>query len=153
MTETPNPNIVDADTLTGEMRPIRRVVIALGSNLGERFATLCNEDVYDFVFRSACFPNFIPTPCVETAAIGEHPQCAVWDDGGSYARCGDGVTGPCWRLEYQANRHWYGASVADPAIAAYAAAQRGPKSANASDAAWRQWVFPGRYALANDGDI
>ena len=40
MTETPNPNIVDADTLTGEMRPIRRVVLALGSNLGERLATL-----------------------------------------------------------------------------------------------------------------
>lgn len=40
MTETPNPNIIDADTLTGEMRPIRRMVIALGSNLGERFATL-----------------------------------------------------------------------------------------------------------------
>jgi 2-amino-4-hydroxy-6-hydroxymethyldihydropteridine diphosphokinase len=37
MTETPNPNIIDADTLTGEMRPIRRVVIGLGSNLGERF--------------------------------------------------------------------------------------------------------------------
>ena len=40
MTETPNPNIIDADTLTGEMRPIRRVVIALGSNLGERFNAL-----------------------------------------------------------------------------------------------------------------
>lgn len=40
MTETPNPNIIDADTLTGEMRPIRRVVIGLGSNLGERFANL-----------------------------------------------------------------------------------------------------------------
>lgn len=40
MTETPNPNIIDADTLTGEMRPIRRVVIALGSNLGERFSNL-----------------------------------------------------------------------------------------------------------------
>lgn len=40
MTETPNPYIVDADTLTGEMRPIRRVVMALGSNLGERLATL-----------------------------------------------------------------------------------------------------------------
>ena len=40
MTETPNPYIVDADTLTGEMRPIRRVVISLGSNLGERLATL-----------------------------------------------------------------------------------------------------------------
>ncbi|WP_340539753.1 2-amino-4-hydroxy-6-hydroxymethyldihydropteridine diphosphokinase [Nocardioides sp. GXZ039] len=40
MTETPNPHIIDADTLTGEMRPIRRVVIALGSNLGESMASL-----------------------------------------------------------------------------------------------------------------
>ena len=40
MTETPNPNIIDADTLTGEMRPIRRVVIGLGSNLGDRFDNL-----------------------------------------------------------------------------------------------------------------
>ncbi len=40
MTETPNPNIVDADTLTGEMRPIRRAVLSLGSNLGERMDNL-----------------------------------------------------------------------------------------------------------------
>ncbi len=40
MTETPNPNIIDADTLTGEMRPIRRMVVSLGSNLGERMASL-----------------------------------------------------------------------------------------------------------------
>jgi 2-amino-4-hydroxy-6-hydroxymethyldihydropteridine diphosphokinase len=40
VTETPNPNIVDADTLTGEMHPIRRSVLALGSNLGERLASL-----------------------------------------------------------------------------------------------------------------
>lgn len=40
MTETPNPHIVDADSLTGEMHPIRRVVVALGSNLGERFTSL-----------------------------------------------------------------------------------------------------------------
>ena len=40
MTETPNPHIVDTDTLTGEMRPIRRAVLALGSNLGERMASL-----------------------------------------------------------------------------------------------------------------
>ena len=40
MTETPNPNIIDADTLTGEMRPIRRAVLAMGSNLGERMASL-----------------------------------------------------------------------------------------------------------------
>jgi 2-amino-4-hydroxy-6-hydroxymethyldihydropteridine diphosphokinase len=36
MTETPNPNIVDADTLTGEMHPIRRCVLSIGSNLGDR---------------------------------------------------------------------------------------------------------------------
>ena len=40
MTETPNPHIVDADTLTGEMHPIRRCVIAIGSNLGERKSNL-----------------------------------------------------------------------------------------------------------------
>lgn len=40
MTETPNPHIIAAETLTGEMRPIRRVVMALGSNLGERLANL-----------------------------------------------------------------------------------------------------------------
>ena len=40
MTETPNPHIVDADTMTGEMRPIRQAVLSLGSNLGERFRTL-----------------------------------------------------------------------------------------------------------------
>lgn len=40
MTETPNPHLIDAETLTGDMRPIRRVVISLGSNLGERMAAL-----------------------------------------------------------------------------------------------------------------
>jgi 2-amino-4-hydroxy-6-hydroxymethyldihydropteridine diphosphokinase len=40
VTETPNPHIVDADTLTGEMRPIRRAVLSLGSNLGERMDNL-----------------------------------------------------------------------------------------------------------------
>ncbi len=40
MTESPNPHIVDTDSITGEMHPIRRVVVALGSNLGERFTTL-----------------------------------------------------------------------------------------------------------------
>jgi 2-amino-4-hydroxy-6-hydroxymethyldihydropteridine diphosphokinase len=40
VTETPNPNIVDTDTLTGEMHPIRRCVLAIGSNLGERMNNL-----------------------------------------------------------------------------------------------------------------
>jgi len=40
VTETPNPHIVDTDTLTGEMHPIRRCVLAIGSNLGERLNNL-----------------------------------------------------------------------------------------------------------------
>ena len=40
MTETPNPYIVDADTLTGETPAIRQCVVALGSNLGNRLANL-----------------------------------------------------------------------------------------------------------------
>lgn len=40
MTETPNPAVINADTLTGEMHPIRRVVISMGSNLGERIVNL-----------------------------------------------------------------------------------------------------------------
>jgi len=40
VTESPNPNIVDADSLTGEMHPIRRAVLSIGSNLGERRASL-----------------------------------------------------------------------------------------------------------------
>lgn len=40
MTESPNPAVIDTDTLTGDMHPIRRAVIALGSNLGERMFAL-----------------------------------------------------------------------------------------------------------------
>ncbi len=40
MTESPNPNIIDADSLTGEMHPIRRAVLSIGSNLGERRSNL-----------------------------------------------------------------------------------------------------------------
>jgi 2-amino-4-hydroxy-6-hydroxymethyldihydropteridine diphosphokinase len=36
VSESPNPNIIDTDTITGEMHPIRRAVISIGSNLGER---------------------------------------------------------------------------------------------------------------------
>jgi 2-amino-4-hydroxy-6-hydroxymethyldihydropteridine diphosphokinase len=39
VTETPNPNI-DIDALTGEMHPIRRSVLSVGSNLGERLQNL-----------------------------------------------------------------------------------------------------------------
>jgi 2-amino-4-hydroxy-6-hydroxymethyldihydropteridine diphosphokinase len=40
VTETPNPHIIDTDTLTGDMRPIRQVVVSVGSNLGDRLDNL-----------------------------------------------------------------------------------------------------------------
>lgn len=40
MTETPTPYVLDADTMTGGMRPIRQAVLALGSNLGDRHGKL-----------------------------------------------------------------------------------------------------------------
>ncbi len=40
MTEAPTPYELDADTMTGGMRPIRQAVIAIGSNLGDRLNRL-----------------------------------------------------------------------------------------------------------------
>lgn len=76
MTESPNPNIVDTDALTGEMHPIRRVVVALGSNLGERLAALQGA-----VDALADTPDFFVTgvsPVYETDPI-DSP-----DDAGPY---------------------------------------------------------------------
>lgn len=40
MTEAPTPYVLDADTMTGGMRPIRQAVLAIGSNLGDRLGKL-----------------------------------------------------------------------------------------------------------------
>jgi 2-amino-4-hydroxy-6-hydroxymethyldihydropteridine diphosphokinase len=40
VTNFPNPAVVDADTLTGDLRPLRRAALALGSNLGDRLEYL-----------------------------------------------------------------------------------------------------------------
>ncbi len=40
MTEAPTPYLLDADTMTGGMRPIRQAILALGSNLGDRIGKL-----------------------------------------------------------------------------------------------------------------
>jgi hypothetical protein len=66
---------------------------------GNRFTSVCQDDLWEFVFRSACFPSYIPQECLDTAIVGDQPQCALWDDGGSYPQCGAGITGPCWRFE------------------------------------------------------
>ncbi|HEY3001429.1 MAG TPA: 2-amino-4-hydroxy-6-hydroxymethyldihydropteridine diphosphokinase [Kribbellaceae bacterium] len=36
MTETPSPHVIDADTLSGGLKPIRQIILSLGSNLGDR---------------------------------------------------------------------------------------------------------------------
>lgn len=40
MTETPSPHVIDADTLSGGLKPIRQIILSLGSNLGDREANL-----------------------------------------------------------------------------------------------------------------
>ena len=40
MTETPSPHVIDADTLSGGLKPIRQLILSLGSNLGDREANL-----------------------------------------------------------------------------------------------------------------
>lgn len=40
MTEAPTPYELDADTMTGGMRPIRQAVLSIGSNLGDRLDKL-----------------------------------------------------------------------------------------------------------------
>ena len=40
MTETPSPHVIDADTLSGGLKPIRQVILSIGSNLGDREANL-----------------------------------------------------------------------------------------------------------------
>ena len=72
MTETPNPYIPDTDTMTGEMHPIRRVVVGLGSNLGERLASLQGA-----VNALADTPDFFVTgvsPVYETEPVGGPEQ-------------------------------------------------------------------------------
>lgn len=40
MTESPTPYVLDADTMTGGMRPIRQALLSIGSNLGDRAGRL-----------------------------------------------------------------------------------------------------------------
>lgn len=40
MTESPTPYVLDADTMTGGMRPIRQAVLSFGSNMGDRHGRL-----------------------------------------------------------------------------------------------------------------
>ncbi len=68
MTSVPNPFVIDADTLTGELRPIRRVALGLGSNLGDRLEYL--QAAVDTLTET---PDIVPvavSPVYETDAVG-----------------------------------------------------------------------------------
>lgn len=75
MTNAPNPNIVDADTLTGDLRPLRRAALALGSNLGDRLDYL--QAAVDALTES---PEIVPvavSSVYETEPVGtrtDQPQ-------------------------------------------------------------------------------
>ena len=76
MTETPNPHIVDADTLTGEMRPIRRAVLALGSNLGERMASL--QGALDALADTPDVWITAVSPVYETEPVDSPPEATAF---------------------------------------------------------------------------
>ena len=62
-------NIVD--TLTGQMRPIRRAVLALGANLGERLDTL--QGAVDSLLASPVVAGVAVSPVYETEPVGGPP--------------------------------------------------------------------------------
>ncbi|HEX6248999.1 MAG TPA: 2-amino-4-hydroxy-6-hydroxymethyldihydropteridine diphosphokinase [Nocardioidaceae bacterium] len=72
MTETPNPNIVDTDTLTGEMHPIRRCVLAIGSNLGDRLGSL--QGAVDSLADTPEVWLTAVSPVYETEPVGAPPH-------------------------------------------------------------------------------
>ena len=72
MTETPNPDIVDPDTLVGQLPPLRRAVLALGSNLGERFANL--QGAVHCLADSPEIQIVAVSPVYETVPVGGPPQ-------------------------------------------------------------------------------
>ncbi|HEY9410870.1 MAG TPA: 2-amino-4-hydroxy-6-hydroxymethyldihydropteridine diphosphokinase [Jiangellaceae bacterium] len=68
MTNVPNPNVVDADTLTGDLRPLRRAALALGSNLGDRLDFL--QAAVDALTDSPEISAVSVSPVYETDPVG-----------------------------------------------------------------------------------
>ena len=68
MTETPNPYLVDADTLGGQLPPLRRAVLALGSNLGQRLASL--QGAVHCLADTPGVRVVATSPVYETAPVG-----------------------------------------------------------------------------------
>ena len=68
MTETPSPHVIDADTLSGGLKPIRQVILSLGSNLGDREANL--QGAVDALRDTPDVVVVDVSPVYETAPVG-----------------------------------------------------------------------------------
>lgn len=71
---SPNPFVIDADTLTGELRVIRRAALGLGSNLGERLEYL--QAAVDSLTDSPEIFGVAVSPVYETEPVGVTDQPA-----------------------------------------------------------------------------
>ncbi len=72
MTNVPNPNAIDSDTLTGDLRPLRRAALALGSNLGDRLDYL--QAAVDALTDSPEIFAVAVSPVYETEPVGGPEQ-------------------------------------------------------------------------------
>jgi 2-amino-4-hydroxy-6-hydroxymethyldihydropteridine diphosphokinase len=68
VTETPSPHVIDADTLSGGLKPIRQVILSLGSNLGDREANL--QGAVDALRDTPDVVVVDVSPIYETVPIG-----------------------------------------------------------------------------------
>lgn len=77
MTETPRPQFtdaqfIDADTLSGQIAPIRRAVFSFGSNVGDRLANL--QDGLNSLLEAPGIHAVSVSPVYETTPVGGPPQ-------------------------------------------------------------------------------
>lgn len=68
MTESPNPGLMDADTLTGQLHPVHRVAIGLGGNVGDTPQTL--QDAVDALLDTPGVAAVRVSGVYQTRAVG-----------------------------------------------------------------------------------
>jgi 2-amino-4-hydroxy-6-hydroxymethyldihydropteridine diphosphokinase len=71
VSSVPNPFVIDADTLTGELRPLRRCALGLGSNLGDRLEYL--QAAVDSLTETPDISPVAVSPVYETEPVGGPP--------------------------------------------------------------------------------
>lgn len=72
MSSVPNPHLIDADTLTGDLRPLRRAALALGSNVGDRLENL--QGAVNTLTEAPELVAVAVSPVYETVPVGGPPD-------------------------------------------------------------------------------